>query len=152
VSAGTKELTLHNIDFRIGRLNVFDQADVSRVIAPFIPSLIPMFKAFGSASESDAKMAELISASQPFLDAMARMSRDDSRFVISTCLSVVRRRQGEAWSIVYNRDAGTMMFDDLDLSSVLPLVVRVVRDNLGPFISGILTGQAAPEVSPKAPR
>lgn len=150
-----KELSFHGVDFRIGRLNVFEQFDVSRRIGPFAPALAPVFREIAKhgtgargADDGEAQPVSLgavddvLKAAQPFLDALARMSNEDSRFVISTCLSVVMRKQGQAWSPLV-RD-GVFMFDDLDLSSVGPLVVAVIKDNLGPFFSGWLTAQTTP--------
>jgi hypothetical protein len=141
------QIELHGREYRIGRLDVFAQFDVSRRVGPFAPALFPVFKELaktageqGGAPNVDALMI----AAQPFLDALARMSNEDSRFVLSTCLSVVKLRQGDKWSTIFNRDAGVVMFDDLDLSTIGPLVVHVIKDNLGPFFSGWLTAQTTP--------
>ncbi|KVM87647.1 hypothetical protein WT06_22130 [Burkholderia anthina] len=80
---------------------------------------------------------------QPFADALAGLKDEDAEYVLGTCLSVVERWQGAGWAKVWNIAHKTSMFDDIGIDVMLPLVVRVVVANLGPFISGLLTSQAS---------
>ncbi|WP_264163203.1 phage tail assembly chaperone [Burkholderia sp. AU32262] len=80
---------------------------------------------------------------QPFADALAGLKDEDAEYVFGTCLSVVERWQGGSWAKVWNLAHKTSMFDDIGIDVMLPLVVRVVVANLGPFISGLLTSQAS---------
>ncbi|KVU18298.1 phage tail assembly chaperone [Burkholderia ubonensis] len=80
---------------------------------------------------------------QPFADALAALKDDDAEYVFGTCLSVVERWQGAGWAKVWSAAHKTSMFDDIGIDVMLPLVVRVVVANLGPFISGLLTSQAS---------
>ncbi|KVH04111.1 hypothetical protein WS84_17350 [Burkholderia anthina] len=80
---------------------------------------------------------------QPFADALAGLKDEDAEYVFGTCLSVVERWQGAGWAKVWNIAHKTAMFDDIGIDVMLPLVVRVVVANLGPFISGLLTSQAS---------
>ena len=74
----------------------------------------------------------LSSALSPLMDVIAGMSEGDTNLVIHKCLSVVIRDgavlcRGES-----------IMFDDLDMMQILPLVVAVIRKNLGNFIQDLL--------------
>ena len=74
----------------------------------------------------------LSSALSPLMDVVAGMSEADTNLVIHKCLSVVIRDgavlcRGES-----------IMFDDLDMMQILPLVVAVIRKNLGNFIQDLL--------------
>ncbi|HDR9132633.1 TPA: hypothetical protein QDA91_003771 [Burkholderia vietnamiensis] len=80
---------------------------------------------------------------QPFADALAGLKDEDAEYVFGTCLSVVERWQSTSWAKVWNIAHKTSMFDDIGIDVMLPLVVRVVVANLGPFISGLLTSQAS---------
>ncbi|SEU36177.1 hypothetical protein SAMN03159335_05389 [Burkholderia cepacia] len=80
---------------------------------------------------------------QPFADALASLKDEDAEYVFGTCLSVVERWQGAGWAKVWNIAHKTSMFDDIGIDVMLPLVVRVVVANLGPFIAGLLTSQAS---------
>ncbi|MBR8188290.1 hypothetical protein KDW82_04340 [Burkholderia vietnamiensis] len=80
---------------------------------------------------------------QPFADALAGLKDEDAEYVFGTCLSVVERWQDTSWAKVWNIAHKTSMFDDIGIDVMLPLVVRVVVANLGPFINGLLTSQAS---------
>ena len=80
---------------------------------------------------------------QPFADALAGLKDEDAEYVFGTCLSVVERWQGAGWAKIWSAAHKTSMFDDIGIDVMLPLVVRVVVANLGPFISGLLTSQAS---------
>ena len=144
------QITISGKNYTIGRLNALDQLHVSRKIAPIIPSLIPIIsevakgglsKVIESMESGDDVELESIdlkeldglsSALSPLMDVIAGMSEGDTNLVIHKCLSVVIRDgavlcRGES-----------IMFDDLDMMQILPLVVAVIRKNLGNFIQDLL--------------
>ncbi|MEG2566697.1 MAG: hypothetical protein RSA84_10870 [Acinetobacter sp.] len=145
------QITISGKNYTIGRLNALDQLHVSRKIAPIIPSLIPIISEVAKGglskviesmeSDDDVELENidlkeldgLSSALSPLMDVIAGMSEGDTNLVIHKCLSVVIRDgavlcRGES-----------IMFDDLDMMQILPLVVAVIRKNLGNFIQDILT-------------
>ncbi|MBR8074110.1 hypothetical protein KDX14_31760 [Burkholderia cenocepacia] len=164
------EIVLSGKRYQIGRLNAMQQFHVSRRIAPIIPSMIPVLMKFYAeversrnavanaalgalAAGEDAPAAEqgdvlglvdsIAPVLQPFADALAGLKDEDAEYVFGTCLSVVERHHMNGWAKVWAAAQKTSMFDDMDIGSMLPLVVRVVVENLGPFISGLLTSQAS---------
>jgi hypothetical protein len=144
------QITISNKNYTIGRLNALDQLHVSRKIAPIVPSLIPIIsevakgglsKVIESMEAGDdielenidlTELDGLSTALAPLMDVIAGMSEGDTNLVIHKCLSVV------------NRDGAVLcrgesiMFDDLDMMQILPLVVAVIRKNLGNFIQDLL--------------
>lgn len=145
------EITISNQNYTIGRLNALDQFHVSRKIAPIVPKLIPIISevAKGGLSKvlesieddenidlNDIDLKELDGLSDalsPLMDALAEMSEEDTNFVIHKTLSVVLRN-----GAVMCRGQ-SIMFDDLDMMQILPLVIAVIRKNLGNFIQDLLT-------------
>ncbi|MEG0347240.1 MAG: hypothetical protein RR605_04230 [Acinetobacter sp.] len=144
------QITISGKNYTIGRLNALDQLHVSRKIAPIIPSLIPIISEVAKGglskviesmeSDDDVELENidlkeldgLSSALSPLMDVIAGMSEGDTNLVIHKCLSVVIRDgavlcRGES-----------IMFDDLDMMQILPLVVAVIRKNLGNFIQDLL--------------
>ena len=144
------QITISGKNYTIGRLNALDQLHVSRKIAPIIPSLIPIIsevakgglsKVIESMESGDDVELEnidlkeldgLSGALSPLMEVIAGMSEGDTNLVIHKCLSVVIRDgavlcRGES-----------IMFDDLDMMQILPLVVAVIRKNLGNFIQALL--------------
>jgi hypothetical protein len=143
------QITISGKNYTIGRLNALDQLHVSRKIAPIIPSLIPIIsevakgglsKVIESMESGDDVELEnidlkeldgLSGALSPLMDVIAGMSEGDTNLVIHKCLSVVIRD-----GAVLCRES--IMFDDLDMMQILPLVVAVIRKNLGNFIQDLL--------------
>lgn len=135
------EFMIGDKNFVAGKLDAFKQLHVSRRIAPIIPTLVPIFvKLAKDGSMKDLSgLAELLT---PFAEGLAGMSDESSEYVISTCLSVVKRQAaGGNWSPVWSQSAKACMFDDMDLGDLIQICVKVIQDSLGPFIRGLLTSQ-----------
>ncbi|WP_131754101.1 phage tail assembly chaperone [Burkholderia vietnamiensis] len=131
-----------------------EQADVAREQARANAALAALAEGKGPSEAADApaadKSREMLSmvdaiapVLQPFADALAGLKDEDAEYVFGTCLSVVERWQDTSWAKVWNIAHKTAMFDDIGIDVMLPLVVRVVVANLGPFINGLLTSQAS---------
>lgn len=131
--------------YTIGRLNALDQFHISRKIAPVIPTLIPIISevAKGDLTKTIEAVEEgnnaelstlnpLMNALTPLMEAFAQMPEGDVDYVIHKCLSVVKR----GTAVVCRNNS--IMFDDLDMGQILPLVTAVVRINLGNFIQDLL--------------
>lgn len=150
-----REIELSGTQYSISRLTAKQQFHVSRRIAPIIPPLIPVFVklsktqggaagAMGALTSNLEGFGEVL---QPFADALAAMNDADADYVIDNCLTAVQRRQDSGWARVVSPEQKTLMFQDMDMAVILPLVVQVIVANLGPFIQGLLTSQAS---SPEA--
>lgn len=135
------EVEIDGNRYRIGRLNAIKQFHVSRRIAPIIPTLIPVFIKLKVAGELTGDFAGLAGVVQPFADGIAAMSDEDSEFILSSCLSVARRAVNDKWTPVWSAQANDCMFDDMDLGVLMHIAIRVIQDNLAPFIRGLLTSQ-----------
>lgn len=145
------ELELQGKTYRVNKLDAFKQLHVSRRIAPIVPTLIPVFMEIAAGGESGdlfSNTEKLAESLQPFAEAIADMDDAKAEYVIGTCLSVVQRQNGQGWTNVWNVQANCSMFDDMDMSVMLPLVIQVIKDNLGSFMNGLLTKQASLESSP----
>ena len=136
------EFTIGENTYVAGKLDAFKQLHVSRRIAPIIPTLVPVFLKImkdGGVGKDLSGLAELLI---PFADGLANMSDETSEYVISTCLSVVKRQaSGGNWAPVWSQSAKSCMFDDMDLGDLIQISVKVIQDSLGPFIRGLLTSQ-----------
>lgn len=147
-------IKINNQDYTIGRLNALDQLHVSRKISPIVPTVIPiltevskgglaeLFDSLDDSEELDLEKLKdfkldsldgLSGALSPFTEALSSMSEEDTNYVITKCLSVVYS-SGSPLAI-----KGSIMRDDLGMEQILPLVIAVIRTNLGNFIRGMLT-------------
>lgn len=138
------EFDINGVQYRADRLDAFKQLHVSRKIAPMVPKLIPVFVTLQNNVDGD--MAALVTAAGPLSEALAAMPEADVDYVVKTCLAAVKRNQNGAWSpMVVN---GTLMFSDFGLDAMLPVVARVLRENLGNFIQGLLANPPAAAALP----
>ena len=141
------EFELGGNTYRVGKLSAFQQFHVSRRIAPIIPTLVPVFVKIardGGATEDLNGLAEVMT---PFAEGIAAMSDETSEYVFATCLSAIQRKHTNGWASVWNGQSNLCMFDDMDLGVMIQLVVRVIQDSLGPFISGLLMSQPSSPTS-----
>lgn len=170
-------MEINGIEYTIGRLNAVDQFHVSRKIAPIVPKLMPIIaevakgdltKAIAAieANEEKIKKAEdlgevdenthepevipdlddltpLADAFSPLMEVFASMPEEDVNFIIYKCLSVVKR----GGAVVCRNNA--IMFDNLDMTELLPLVIATIRLNLGNFILGLLTQASSMQKQPQ---
>lgn len=170
-------MEINGIEYTIGRLNAVDQFHVSRKIAPIVPKLMPIIaevakgdltKAIAAieANEEKIKKAEVSSevekitqepeaipdlddltpladAFSPLMEVFASMPEEDVNFIIYKCLSVVKR----GGAVVCRNNS--IMFDNLGMTELLPLVIATIRINLGNFILGLLTQESSMQKQPQ---
>ncbi len=120
------EITFKDADYRIGKLNVFDQLKVARKLLPVLAGIVGDFR----------KLQEGGNALETVLPKIARtlsdLSEEDCNAILSPCLQVVSRSHMKSWVPVMNQQV--LAFDDIDLMTLLQLVARVVADSLGNFL------------------
>jgi len=135
------EFEINGQPYRMGKLDAMRQFHLSRRLAPIIPTLIPVFVKLSREGGLNQDLPGFASVLGPFAEGLADMSDEVGEYIVNTCLSVVQRSAGQNWTNVWNAQAKACMFDDMDLGVIMQVVMRVVQDSLGPFISGILTSQ-----------
>jgi Phage tail assembly chaperone protein, TAC len=81
----------------------------------------------------------------PIADVLAKMSDEDVNYVLKKCLTVCSKHNGQNWVPLMRGD--NLMFDDIDLATLMQLTMEVVQDNLGPSLRGLL-GQASSVETP----
>jgi len=135
------EFAINGQTYRMGKLDAMRQFHLSRRVAPIIPTLIPVFVKLSKDGGLNQDLGGFASVLGPFADGLSQMSDEVGEYIIGACLGVVQRQVGSNWANVWNAPAKACMFDDMDLGVIMQVVMRVVQDSLGPFISGILTSQ-----------
>jgi hypothetical protein len=129
--------------YRIRKLSAMQQFHLSRKIAPLIPPLIPVFMEMRDSVEGGDNVDKLSLLLQPFADGLAGMSDAAAESILNTCMSALKRRAevGDLFVPVWGSGNVPMFADLNDIGKCIPLAVRVVQDNLGPFIAGLLTAR-----------
>ncbi|WP_210531142.1 phage tail assembly chaperone, partial [Pantoea ananatis] len=120
------EFEIKGINYRASKLSVFDQLKVSRKLLPVLAGMLGDFQGIKAASQGGDVYKALETALPKIADSLAEMSEEDTNAIIFPCLSVVARQNGKVWAPVMSQNE--LMFDDIDLMSMLQIVGRVVGD------------------------
>lgn len=126
------EFEIKGVNYRASKLSVFDQLKVSRKLLPVLAGMLGDFQGIKAAAQGGDVNKAIESALPKIADSLAEMSEEDTNAIIFPCLSVVARQNGKVWATVMVQ--GELMFDDIDLMSMLQIVGRVVGDSLGNFL------------------
>ena len=135
------EFEINGLNYRAEKLDAFKQFHLSRKIAPVIPPLIPIFMKLSQEGGLSQDLSAIADVLEPFATALSEMNDQAAEYVIGTALSVVKRQNGSLWTPVWSSSINACAFDDMDMGVMLKIVFKVVQDNLGPFIQGLLTSQ-----------
>lgn len=137
------EFEIKGVQYRTAKLSVFDQLKVSRKLLPVLAGVLADFQGIKAAAEGGDVYKAMETALPKIADSLAGMSEEDTNAIIFPCLSVVSRQNGKIWAPVMSQ--GALMFDDIDLMSMLQMVGRVVGDSLGNFLPALPASETAPQ-------
>lgn len=132
-----KEIEIEGHVYRIGKLDAFKQFHLVR-------RLTPVFFALGNSGATVEKTAAggiaglsdlaAIGALAPVADVIAKLSDEESEYVVNLCLLVCQRKVSEGkWAPVKVRGAAKLQMDDITLTAMMQLVFAVIEENLGNF-------------------
>jgi hypothetical protein len=132
-----KETKVAGVEYSIGRLDAFGQANLLRRLSPIIAPLAVTAKKLpqlptGQDGERDVTpFLELLAG--PLAEALSGMEDEQFEKIIFPCLSVVKRKSGAIWAPVKVAGANRLMFEDIDGMSLLQLAFEVIQENLASF-------------------
>ncbi|QCA04106.1 phage tail assembly chaperone [Pantoea vagans] len=151
------EFEIKGVRYRTAKLTVFDQLKVTRKLLPVLAGL---FSEFGTIRNllpkpGDEKTTGTLNSYAPLFekllphvaDQLAGLSEEDTNAIIFPCLAVVSRHQDKASWVPVTRQ-GELMFDDIDLISMLQMVGRVVGDSLGNILPAAPVSETAGQLLP----
>lgn len=126
------EFAIKEASYRLAKLDVFQQLQVSRKLLPVFAGLVGEFGSLKAQAAAGNNRALVESVLPKIADTLAALADDDINAVIHPCLGVVSRQHGKGWVPVFSQ--GVLMFDDISMLDMLQLVARVVADSLGNFL------------------
>ena len=132
------EHTIGGKKYSVGKVDTFTQLHLARKLGPSIPIIDGLIDQRNAEKNKDLLTVLMFS----------HISDTDVEFVIRKCLSVVHRRQDDGKPVKIQAQDGTLMFDDISLSEMMELTVKVINENLGDFFR---TALASMEVSTETP-
>ena len=109
------EIKVGEYYYRFNKMPAMAQLHVARRLAP-------LYSAQGQGEDA-------------FVKVMSSMLDEDVEYIINSCLAVIKRKQGEAWTPLLS-SAG-MMFEDITLPQMLELSYAVIQENLTGFFTAI---------------
>jgi len=122
------EFTIGEQHYRTAKLDAFKQFHISRKLLPVLSGLFGRAGMAGPEGQVDVtSIIDGVSAT------LASMPDADCEYVLQQCLAVTSRQQGNAWAKVWDSNSRSLMFDDIDMSVMLQITVKVVQENLGNF-------------------
>lgn len=118
------EVEIDGRTYRLGKLSAMTQFHVSRRLLPVFTSL-------------DGEKGEMLPR---LMDAVSKLSDDDSEYVIGKCLAdcAVKRDGDAGWAPIYRN--GQLMFEEIGMAGMLRLTFATIEENLASFFTGLPSG------------
>lgn len=142
------EFEISGIAYRSDKLSSFDQLFIVQKLTPLAASFLPIAQATiqKEASGTPIGIAILkmdVSSLMPLATGIAGLPEADTKAIFGRCLSHVQRGMkspaGTSWAPLWSATADTIMFDDIDLHTMLTIVAHVVQRDVLPFIAALLS-------------
>lgn len=159
--------TVQELSLQASRMSAKTQLQVSRRVTPVLMGVVPALldqmrsrvaqmqkRAGASAEESggdtvnsllDLDMSvvreTLLPALQNASEHLASMPDEEFDYIMHCCLSLVsmQREGGTGWVPIWNAQARQPQFEDLDGSTLLLIMVEVLKTELTPFMTGLVS-------------
>ena len=138
------ELELAGQRYRSSKLNAIEQFNVVRRIAPVLSGLGESFDIIPTPNGQDEANpqqteANVWSALAPVADALSNMPDDHVSYVLKLCLGKCQRldEHTQTWARI-TTPSGEIIYQDIDVSVMMQLVVSIIQENLGSFFSAPL--------------
>lgn len=137
-----RDFTIGDTNFKLHKLDAFKQFHIARRIAPVLSKFIPVmneiakFSKKGSKLTEDQKFDQIALMAKPILDGLAALSEEDANKLLLSLLAAVEMEQKPAgWAYVVRGD--TLIFQTMELPTMLQLAGRSFMYNLGGFMSAL---------------
>lgn len=127
------EFEIKGKKYRSTKLGVFEQLKVSRKLLPVLAGILGELKGGKITIES---------ALPKIAQSVADLQEDDCNAIIHPCLAVVLCENGKGFDAIFS--GGQLMFDDIDLMTMLHIVARVIGDSLGNFLQELQGSEKEP--------
>lgn len=128
-----QELEIDGRRYRTGKLDAFKQFHLTRKLLPLFSGLGESFAQM-PAQITDQGQGTFWKALEPVAQAVAEMSTEDSEWCVKTCLAAVTMFNGHNWVPIMS--GAQLMFEDIEMTTMLQLSFTVIQDNLGRFFPG----------------
>lgn len=131
------DITIGTRNYRLGKLDALKQFHIARRLAPALASIGITVAELEKVGQGIAGSVDsFLPALGPVSEVLAKMSDEDTNYVLFTCLGAVQMDQGEGRYANITKGQ-QLMFEDMDMVMMLKLTAEVVKFNLEGFFKGL---------------
>ena len=144
-----QNIVLNGHEYTIGRLDLFQSLNLTRLVSPFLPVLFNevfknvlktlfVSKQLKEANVDDVleEISAVVALCVPVLTRFAQLPKDDFETIVKVSLGCIERKDNDRWFKVM--EGGTLRYSDIDQYEALNLVLRVIIRELRPTITAFL--------------
>ena len=122
------EFEINRVTYTCLKIDTFTQLTISRKGAPLF---------FGMAQIGTQEGQTIRDVYQEALSLLTQMSQEDFTILVQSIMPFIRRKDGTAWSKVYQKEANAFSYDDMDSGVVMNIIFKVLTEYLPPFFLGL---------------
>jgi len=119
--------------YQIGRLNALQQLHLTRRLGPMLIVAGISIDMLRKGMKID--LDDMVAMAGPVMELLSKMPDAEVEKIVFTCLSVCKRLSGTAWAALTTPDGTQLMFADMDMPEMMRVVLEVIKDNLGNFLT-----------------
>lgn len=132
VTIGTKE-------YKLNKLPAFRQFHIVRKVGPILSDMLPAFASIAKTINTEKSESEQFDEAAkifgPVFTGLSKLSDADAEFVLYGLLASIERKQESNWAFLASGQ--NLMFQDLDLPTMLQLAGRAFMYNLSDFFAAL---------------
>jgi hypothetical protein len=119
-------------NYRASKMDAMTQFNVIRKLAPIME---PLAEFISTPRGGNGGQANAVHMAMPIIKAISELPEETTDYVIEMCMSRVRRDEGEGrgWAKIWNDQARRPQMDDIDMVTMLMIVVQVLGGSFSAF-------------------
>lgn len=136
-----RDFEIGAMKFKLNKIDTFKQFHIARRVGPILGDMLPIvgpiLKTAGNKDLSESqKFDEMAKLAKPLMDGFAKLSEEDSNKILLGLLSAVEIQQATGnWAKVATENQ--ILFQDLELPTLLMIAGRAFAYNLSGFFAGV---------------
>lgn len=128
-------------EYQLAKLNALAQWHVTRRLGPILTTMGVSIQVLRSGMKLD--LDDFVNLLSPIMDIVSKMPDEEMNYILFTCLNTVKRKTEAGWAPV-TASGNLLMFSDIEMPTMIQIVVAVLKENLGPFLMGLGAAQTSP--------
>jgi len=131
------EFEVNGRQYHAGKMNAMDQFQVLRRMAPVMGPFVEFMAKLGERAKANQPMnqSEMMQVATPLAKAIGDLSDEVTNYIFDKCLSLVARQEpgDRGFARVWNSQAKRLQMEDIDLPTMMQIVLKVVEGSFENF-------------------